>query len=153
MVTQLQTPPEIPSPIALTPVIFHAIVDCSNCDLAKITDENNIKDWLAAVITKLELTAAGSATIKLTGSATDKEGYTVVQIVETGGIVAQFIDKNKHVYVDIFGTGTYNPKLVEAINKDYFGAGLKANMILLPRNSEAPVSAPSETEQLPAPTA
>ena len=119
---------------------FHAIMDCSECDLVSIQDANNIKNWIADLLEKIDMQPIGEPIISKTGiGQADKEGYTAVQIIVTSSIVAHFIDRDRHIYIDVFSCKEFNPYVVEQSIKDFFGANTNIRTILLPRNAGVPV--------------
>lgn len=127
---------EIPAPVDIVPWGYHAIMDCSNVELSKIQSESNIRAWLADLLIKIDMTPVGDAIVALTGEGMpDKEGYTAVQIIVTSNIVAHFIDRDRHIYIDVFSCKEFNPLLVEESIKQFFGADTVIKKILLPRNA------------------
>lgn len=130
---------DIMSTTTLRPWGFHAIMDCSDCDLAAIQDENNIKAWIADLLVKIDMQPIGGPIITKTGEGQpDKEGYTAIQIIVTSSIVAHFIDRDRHIYIDVFSCKEFNPYVVEDTIRTAFGENTKIRAILLPRNAGAP---------------
>jgi S-adenosylmethionine/arginine decarboxylase-like enzyme len=110
---------------------FHAIMDCANCNSAKITDLSNISAWLVDVLQKTNLTSVGTATVVATDA-----GYTAVQILTTGTITAQFVDVHNQVYIDVFSNTEYNPVELETSIKTFFDViDTDIKKILIPRNA------------------
>jgi S-adenosylmethionine/arginine decarboxylase-like enzyme len=110
---------------------FHAIMDCANCNSAKITDITNISAWLVAALQKTNLTSVGTATIVASAA-----GYTAVQILATGTITAQFVDAHNQVYVDVISNTEYNPIELETSIKEFFDVvESDIKKILIPRNA------------------
>jgi S-adenosylmethionine/arginine decarboxylase-like enzyme len=128
----------VPGPSDLQPWGFHAIMDCSNCELDKIQDETNIKNWLEHLTTEIGMTPAGGTIVLLTTDDDPaKSGLTGVQILNTGMISAQFVDEPRQIYVDIFSSKQYNPQVAELSIKQFFGDNTEINKILFPRNAGA----------------
>lgn len=125
-VTQSQ-PPVTGTP----PWGFHAIMDCSKCNSAKIKDISNISAWLADALQKTKLTSVGAATVVSTN-----DGYTAVQILTTGTLTAQFVDAHNQIYVDVVSSAEYNPVELEISIKTFFDvAEADIKKILIPRNA------------------
>lgn len=132
-ITPTQPTQAIPSDIP--PWGYHAILDCSNCELVKLLDEANIRTWIAALVTRTGLTAVGDPIIKVTGDALNNTGYTLVQLIVPSAITAHFVDDLKQIYIDIFAHAQFDPMVAEATIKEFFGANTQVNKILIPRNA------------------
>jgi S-adenosylmethionine/arginine decarboxylase-like enzyme len=127
---------EIPAPVETKPWGFHAIMDCSDVELAKIQDADNIRAWIADLLVKIDMVPVGDPIVSLTGiGMPDKEGYTAIQVIVTSSIVAHFIDQDRHIYIDVFSCKEFNPQSVEDSIKQFFGGATQIKKILLPRNA------------------
>jgi hypothetical protein len=110
---------------------FHAIMDCTNCNLEKITDIANINAWLVNTLQETKLTAVGTASVVAADA-----GYIAVQILTTGTITAQFVNADSQVYIDVFSNTEYNPVNLETSIKTFFGVvETDIKKILIPRNA------------------
>lgn len=119
---------------------YHAILDCSNCDLIKIQDTDNIRAWVAEVITIIGATAHGITTVEKSGIGdSNKEGNMLVQLLQIGLITANFIDNSRHAYIDVFSCTAYEPKTVEDLTKRFFGENITVLGMTIPRNAAAPL--------------
>lgn len=127
-----------PKTSTVRPVAFHAIFDCSGCDIDKMKNEANIKNWLADLTPKIGLTATGTATVTA-GETSGLVGYVAVQLAGSNSIDANFVDANREIYIDIFANDQFNPEVVEASIKEFFGNGVNIRKILIPRNASAAV--------------
>jgi S-adenosylmethionine/arginine decarboxylase-like enzyme len=128
----------IPPPSDLRPWGFHAIMDCSGVNLDKITDAANIKNWLGDLLEKIDMEPVGSPIVELTGvGQPDKEGYTAVQIIVTSSIIAHFINRDRHIYIDVFSCKEFDPAVVEQSIRNFFGSETVIKKILIPRNATA----------------
>lgn len=122
----------------LAPWGHYAILDCSECNLASIQSEETLRTWITEVLVAIEMEAIGGPIIARTGvDQADKEGFTLVQIIETGSIVAHFIDRDRHIYVDVFSCKEFTPEVVETCLKKHFGASIAVNKLMIPRNAAA----------------
>lgn len=137
--TQSITPsqPTAATPSELPPWGFHAILDCSGCELVKMLDESNIKAWMAALVLRSGFTSVGDPIIQVTGNTLANTGYTVVQLIVPSAITAHFVDDTRQIYVDIFANTQFDPAAAEATIKEFFGANAQVKKILIPRNAEA----------------
>lgn len=133
---------DVPVPVQTAPLGFHAVMDCADVDSAKIKDSTNIQNWVADILTKLGSTASGTVALSNAG-LTGKNGYSAFQLFNTGSLTAHFMEDQRHIYIDIFAWQMFNPELVEASIKSFFGAGTDIKKILLPRNASIAVQAPT----------
>lgn len=120
----------------LTPWGYHAILDCSNCDLAAIQSESTVRSWLADLTSVLSATAASDALITVTGKNNAKtEGLAVAQLLDIGTVTANFVNSEQHIYIDLFCSKEYTVSSIEETVKKYFGTDSIVNKILIPRNA------------------
>jgi hypothetical protein len=49
-------------------------------------------------------------------------GYSMVQLISTSLISGHFANDTNNAYLDIFSCKGYDPAIVEAFSKDFFGA-------------------------------
>ena len=101
---------------------WHTIVDASHCDHEAITDYKTIYDFAKQLVKDIDMVAYGEPQIINFGSG-DKEGYTLVQLIETSNIVAHFANDIDAVFLDVFSCKEYDPKVVEKLVRQYFKAG------------------------------
>ena len=52
----------------------------------------------------------------------NKEGYTLVQLIETSNICAHFVNETNALYLDVFSCKQFEPKIVLALVKAFFDA-------------------------------
>ena len=131
------TQPTQAVPSDVVPWGFHAIMDCNNCDLAKITDKANIQSWLEALVVGAGFTAVGPPVIEITGTDVAQAGYTAVQLIVPSAITAHFVNDTRQIYIDIFSCVQFDPTAAEATIKTFFGADTSVKKILIPRNAAA----------------
>ena len=122
----------------LTPWGYHGIFDCANCDASAISSESTIRAWLSEVAALASDSAESDAFIAVTGSGNpETEGFSAVQLLNTGTISATFINQSKHIYIDILSHKEFVVTPVEESIKKHFGSGITINKIFLPRNAGA----------------
>lgn len=100
---------------------YHLILDCAGCNHNAITSHDNIYDFTKELVERIGMIAYGEPQIVKFGSG-DKQGYTLVQLIETSNICAHFVDESDQIYLDVFSCKPYDPRLVEALVVKYFGA-------------------------------
>lgn len=82
-------------------VSFH--YDLKGCDMNLITNKDKLKFWVKALVADIEMKAFGEPLIEHFGEPnSNKEGYTVVQLIETSNIIAHCNDHTGESYIDIF---------------------------------------------------
>ena len=60
----------------------------------------------------------------------DKQGYTLVQLIETSNIAAHFVEETSTAYFDVFSCKPFDPLVVIRLVKEYFGATIVNHMFL-----------------------
>lgn len=133
----IPTQPTAATPSELAPWGYHAILDCSGCELVKMLDEANVKAWITALVARSGFIPVGQPIIQVTGTNLSNTGYTVVQLIEPSAITAHFVDDTRQIYIDIFANTQFDPTAAEASIKEFFGANTQVKKILIPRNAEA----------------
>jgi S-adenosylmethionine decarboxylase len=100
---------------------YHLILDCSNCDFSKISDGNNIKNFIKELVTKIDMKAFGEPIIqRFALEDATKTGYSLVQLIETSSITGHFVELNGDAYIDIFSCKQYSQELAKEIVMKYF---------------------------------
>lgn len=101
---------------------YHLILDCSGCDQKLMSDRTNVDRWIRTLVRDIDMQPIGEPVIDYTaGEFPDKAGFTVVQIIVTSSIVAHFIDRDGHIYLDVFSCKTFDPEVVKRSMKEFFG--------------------------------
>lgn len=121
---------DIPTPVETLPQGFHAIMDCDRCEVAKMTDVDNIKSWLDAVATIIATIPSADAWV-----VTNASGRIVTQIFDDASITIRCFNSAQQIYVDIFSLKEFDPIATEQTLLTFFGTNIKVNKILLPRNA------------------
>jgi S-adenosylmethionine/arginine decarboxylase-like enzyme len=78
------------------------IADCGGCDLALISDAENIRLFSKELVEKIKMVAYGEPQIVHFGSE-DKAGYTLVQLIETSNITAHYSEDTCSFFLNVFG--------------------------------------------------
>lgn len=122
----------------LTPWGYHSILDCSNCDLDAIQNESTVRSWLVDLASVLGTTAASDALIAVTGKDNSIiEGLAAAQLLEIGTVTANFVNSDRHIYIDVFCSKEYTISGIEETVKKHFGGDTIINKIFIPRNAGA----------------
>jgi S-adenosylmethionine/arginine decarboxylase-like enzyme len=100
---------------------YHLILDCAGLNPESIRDEKNIYNFAKQLVKDIDMVAYGEPQIIKFGHS-GKEGYTLVQLIETSNICVHFVDEDNTAYFDIFSCKTYDNDVVIGLVKKYFGA-------------------------------
>lgn len=98
---------------------YHLILDCYNADKELITSSTNIAAFAKALVRKINMKAYGEPQVIHFGED-DKQGYTLVQLIETSNISAHFCDDTGNFYLDVFSCKPYENALVVETVKQFF---------------------------------
>ena len=102
---------------------YHLLLDCSGCDLVKITDADNIKLFVQELVTSIDMVAIGEPWIERTATGDpSKEGFSMYQLIVTSNISGHFIDHQRHIYLDVFSCKTFDVNIVKTCVVKYFSA-------------------------------
>lgn len=100
---------------------YHLILDCSELTPESIRNEKNIYNFAKKLVNNIDMVAYGEPQIVNFGHS-GKEGYTLVQLIETSNICAHFVEENDTAYFDVFSCKPFdNQKVIDTV-KEYFGA-------------------------------
>ncbi len=98
---------------------YHLVLDCYNADKELITSSTNIAAFAKALVKKINMKAYGEPQVIHFGED-DKQGYTLVQLIETSNISAHFCDDTGNFYLDVFSCKPYENALVVETVKQFF---------------------------------
>ena len=100
---------------------WHAMLDCGSCDIDKITDGENIKNFSRVLVERIDMKAYGEPiAVHFAEHDPDKAGYSLVQLIETSNICAHFVDKNGDAYLDVFSCKEFSIEEVEKVFREFF---------------------------------
>lgn len=98
---------------------YHLSMDCYEADITSITDGKHIADFAKTLVDRIDMKAYGEPQVIHFGED-DKQGFTLVQLIETSNICAHFCDDTGNFYLDVFSCKEFKPSVVEDIVKEYF---------------------------------
>lgn len=101
---------------------LHAIVDAADCDPALIRDPANISAFAKELVQRIDMVAFGEPQVIHFGED-DKQGYTLVQLIETSNICAHFVEETNDFYLDVFSCKSFDPVTVLEVAFKYFKFG------------------------------
>ena len=96
---------------------YHLTVDCYDADKELITSRDNIAAFVNQLVNDIDMVAYGEPQIVHFGIG-DKEGFTLVQLIETSNICAHFVNETGNIYLDVFSCKDFDSLVViDLINK------------------------------------
>jgi len=100
---------------------YHLLIDCSRCDIPRITSRDNIYTFTKELVERIDMKAYGEPTIEhFATHDPDKAGFSLVQLIETSNITAHFVDKNGDCYIDIFSCKPFSEKVAVQTVQEFF---------------------------------
>jgi hypothetical protein len=85
---------------------YHIIVNAGNCDKEAIKDYDTVYKFTKELVERIDMVAYGEPQIVNFGSG-NKEGFTLVQLIETSNICAHFCNETGDMYLDVFSCKTF----------------------------------------------
>lgn len=98
---------------------YHLALDCANCDKVAIKDAEHITKFAKDLVKRIDMVAYGEPQVVNFGSG-NKEGYTLVQLIETSNICAHFCNDTGDVYFDVFSCKPFDQEEVKRTVQEYF---------------------------------
>lgn len=100
---------------------YHAIFDCTSCDIGLITDRENIDKFVRELVKRINMVAYGEPVIEhFATHDPQKAGYSLVQLIETSNITGHFVDKNGDAYIDVFSCKEFDMEIVIDTIQEFF---------------------------------
>ncbi len=96
-------------------------VDLQDCHPETIQDRKHIEAYVIALCELIGMKRYGECQIVHFGEGR-VAGYSMIQLIETSLISGHFANDTNRAYLDIFSCKGYDPKIVEAFSKKFFGA-------------------------------
>jgi S-adenosylmethionine/arginine decarboxylase-like enzyme len=101
-------------------------VDLQDCHPETIQDRKHIEAYVIALCELIGMKRYGECQIVHFGEGR-VAGYSMIQLIETSLISGHFANDTNRAYLDIFSCKGYDPKIVEAFSKKFFGAQTSAS--------------------------
>jgi len=96
-------------------------VDLQDCHPDLIRNADHIRRYVVDLCQLIDMKRFGECQIVNFGSGR-VAGYSMVQLISTSLISGHFANDTNNAYLDIFSCKGYDPAIVEAFSKDFFGA-------------------------------
>ncbi len=104
-----------------TPWGFSLSVDLRSCDADIIKSREKIQDYVIQLCKMIDMKRHGDVMIEHFGSG-NKEGYTMVQLIETSNITAHFANDIQGAFIDLFSCKEFDVTAVTEFSMEFFGA-------------------------------
>jgi S-adenosylmethionine/arginine decarboxylase-like enzyme len=99
---------------------YHLILDCADGRRDAVTDGKHIAEFAKTLVKDIDMVAYGDPQVVLFGTG-NKEGYTLVQLIETSNICGHFCSESGDLYLDVFSCKPYDKEVVKKLAYEYFG--------------------------------
>lgn len=100
---------------------YHASIDMAGCSKTKITDRDNILNFVKELVEAIDMKAYGEPEcVHFAEHDPGKAGFTMTQLIETSNICAHFVDATGEVYLDIFSCKDFDPETAAEVAGRYF---------------------------------
>ena len=107
-------------------------IDIYHCDPQAIRDADRIRRFVVELCDLIEMKRFGETQVVHFGEDEKVAGFSMVQLIETSLISAHFANLTNTVYLDVFSCKMYDPEVVAAFARDFFG-GLRCLTHTTPR--------------------
>lgn len=110
---------------------YHAMFDCAACDKARVTDKQNVYNFIKELVPAIDMVAYGEPMIEhFATHAPDKAGISFCQMIETSNISGHLVDLNGDAYFDIFSCKPFDIGVAQdLINKYFSPAKIRVNFV------------------------
>lgn len=98
---------------------YHLIAQFSGCNIEKITSKENVENFSKALVEAIDMVAYGEPQVVNFGTG-NKEGFTLVQLIETSNICAHFCNEDGSVYLDVFSCKEFEPEIAMDVFATFF---------------------------------
>ena len=96
-------------------------VDLQDCNPDLIRNADHIRRYVVELCELIDMKRFGECQVVDFGSGR-VAGYSMVQLISTSLISGHFANDTNNAYLDVFSCKGYDPAVVEAFSKDFFGA-------------------------------
>lgn len=90
---------------------YHLIMDCYGCDLDAMTSKDVISEFTKSLVEKIDMVPYGEPQIVHFGTG-NKEGFTLIQLIETSNISGHFANDDRKIFLDVFSCKEFDPNIV-----------------------------------------
>lgn len=98
---------------------YHLMLDTAGCN-DNIKSRDSIYHFVKELVEKIDMVAHGQPLIEFMLPGDPKQGFSLVQLIETSNICAHFIEPDSTAYFDVFSCREFDPEIVRQIISKYF---------------------------------
>jgi len=98
---------------------YHLILNCRGCNIESIKNKELVIEFAKTLVKEIDMVAYGEPQVVNFGSG-NKEGFTLVQLIETSNICAHFCNDTGDAYLDVFSCKPFSINKVKAHVYKYF---------------------------------
>lgn len=98
---------------------YHLSLDCYAGNLDSVTSGVVIAEFARELVKRIDMKAYGDPQVIHFGED-DKQGYTLVQLIETSNICGHFCDDTGNFYLDVFSCKPYDKEIVKQTVDQFF---------------------------------
>ena len=98
---------------------YELLLDCADCAPDKIRSANNVDSFARDLVQRINMVPYGDPSIIHFGDG-DKEGFTLIQLIQTSNISGHFSNDTNAAYINVFSCKTFDPVEVIKCVYDYF---------------------------------
>lgn len=97
------------------------IVNCTNCDRSKVTDEKIIRSFIKELIEEIKMVSWNDPLIQHFETPNPNlSGWSFCQMITTSAITAHFIDESGNAFINIFSCKEFNENDAIKVIQKYF---------------------------------
>lgn len=98
---------------------WHFTMDCAGCN-DNIKSHDKIAEFAKDMVERIKMIAHGDPLIEYMLPGDPKQGYSLVQLIETSNITAHFIEPDGSAFFDIFSCKDFDPAIAKLCVRDHF---------------------------------
>lgn len=99
---------------------YSLALDVKGCDPATIRSKEKLQDYVIQLCKLIDMKRYGDCQIVNFGEG-NKEGYSLVQLIETSCITGHFSNDLGAAFIDIFSCKPFDMNLVSGFTMEFFG--------------------------------
>jgi S-adenosylmethionine/arginine decarboxylase-like enzyme len=99
---------------------YHLMLDCSGAEHTAITNASTISTFAKELVKNIDMVAYGEPQVIHFGEG-NKEGFTLVQLIQTSNICGHFCNDDNTMYLDVFSCKPFDKEVVKNTVVAYFG--------------------------------
>lgn len=108
---------------------YHLILNARKCRPAAIRSAEAITMFSKDLVKKIDMVPYGEPQVVLFGTG-NKQGYTLVQLIETSNITAHFVEETNDMYLDVFSCKPFQAADVKEMMHKYFAPEHSDSLLL-----------------------